>query len=555
MLTLRPYQQEALEALTRAQAQGKQRVILRLATGGGKTLIFVRLVSLLARHGRVLILVNREELVHQTLAKLEQMAPDLEIGVVKADRNETLSPVVLASVQTLARWTRLQQLAQHWQLIICDECHHVDGELVPAEGPPTAEGVGPQPCLVGNSWVRVLQHCGAWNGSFTVGCSATPYRPNGQSIIGAIFEATAYHKPLLHLMREGYLCDLMVKRLHVAGMDLKRVKTVAGDYRADDLEDAMFKANAPAQIVNGLLQYAHDRRIAIFSPGIAHAEAITALCRDRGLTAQTIIGATPWETRQAAYEAVSAGTLQVLSSVMVLTEGFDLPSIDCVVLARATRSKVLFAQALGRGLRLSQETGKQNCLLLDATGATERHNLFSVAELLGLSEATLSEEQSVLEAVAAQDEAETEADAPAQRAETVQATAVDLVRRAALSWVETPRGAFALSMAGSTFRIRYENTERSRWTVELKQKDTRQYQRLEAGLPLPYAFGVAEDTARSMGLARATAKEAQWRLRPPSPGQVQVCQKLGIVVDPRWTQGAVSDAITKVTAEWYWPPR
>jgi superfamily II DNA or RNA helicase len=238
---------------------------------------------------------------------------------------------------------------------------------------------------------------------------------------------------------------------------------------------------------------------------------------------------------------------------MVLTEGFDLPAIDGIVLARATKSKVLFAQALGRGLRLSPETGKVNCLLLDATGATERHNLFSVAELLGLSEATLSEEQSILEAVAAQEEEEDDAAATTLLTETVQATAVDLVRRAALSWVETPRGAYALSMAGSTFRLRSEDPARSRWLVELKRKDTRQYQRLEAGLPLAYAFGVAEDTARSMGLAKATAKEAQWRQRPPSPGQLQFARQLGIVVDPRWRQGAVSDAITQVTADWYWP--
>lgn len=132
---------------------------------------------------------------------------------------------------------------------------------------------------------------------------------------------------------------------------------------------------------------------------------------------------------------------------------------------------------------------------------------------------------------------------------------MDLVRRAALSWVETPRGAFALSMAGATFRVRSEDGTRSRWTVELKRKDSRQYQRLEASLPLAYAFGVAEDTARSMGLARATAKEAQWRQRPPSSGQMQFCQRLGIRVQPQWTQGEVSDAITQVTADWYWPQR
>jgi hypothetical protein len=93
--------------------------------------------------------------------------------------------------------------------------------------------------------VRTLQHCGAWEGSFTLGCSATPYRPNGQSIIGPIYEETVYHRHLLHMMLEGYLSDLVVQRLHVGGMDWSDVHTIAGDYSADDLEAAMLKANAP----------------------------------------------------------------------------------------------------------------------------------------------------------------------------------------------------------------------------------------------------------------------------------------------------------------------
>jgi hypothetical protein len=124
--------------------------------------------------------------------------------------------------------------------------------------------------------VRTLQHCGAWEDSFTVGCTATPFRPHDAPIIDPVYQETVYHKHLLYMMLEGYLCDLVVKRLHVAGMDLKRVHTVAGDYSAEDLEAAMLKANAPAQIVSGIQQYAATRRLAVFSPGIAHAVATAA---------------------------------------------------------------------------------------------------------------------------------------------------------------------------------------------------------------------------------------------------------------------------------------
>jgi hypothetical protein len=267
------------------------------------------------------------------------------------------------------------------------------------------------------------------------------------------------------------------------------------------------------------------------------------------MTARTIIGETDSSERQHAYKAITDGTLQVLSAVMVLTEGFDLPAIDCVVLARATKSKVLFAQALGRGLRLSQETGKQNCLLLDATGATDRHNLLSVAELLGLSKEQVQEGVSILEKL---EEPAEPAGAPLLSDEVV-VTTVDIMRRAALAWVETPRGAYALSMRGCLFRIRPDVTGDARWLVELKRQGGKHYQRLEAGLPLQYAFGVAEDTARGMGLAKASAKDALWRVRPPSIGQVQFCADLGIAVHPAWLQGDVSDAITAVIADRYWP--
>ena len=144
MLNPRPYQQDALAAIRQARADGKRRVILSLPTGGGKTIIFAHQVVEDARKGRVLILVHRDELVHQTLDKLQQLAPDLSVGIVKADRNEVDAPIVLASVQTLARPSRLHQLAQHWQLIIVDECHHVDGDCC-RPGPPCGPVLGGNP--------------------------------------------------------------------------------------------------------------------------------------------------------------------------------------------------------------------------------------------------------------------------------------------------------------------------------------------------------------------------------------------------------------------------
>ena len=282
-----------------------------------------------------------------------------------------------------------------------------------------------------------------------------------------------------------------------------------------------------------------ERRIAVFSPGVGHAQEITTRCQAQGIPAVTIVGSTPIEERQQAYAAVARGDIRVLSSCMVISEGFDLPSIDAIVLARATKSKVLYPQIVGRGLRLSPETGKTHCLLLDATGVTELQALFSLAELLGLAPERLHTGESVLEAVAkAPPEAE---DVPNTAVHT---KAVNLLERGTVHWVETPRGAFVCAMAGTTVRICPLGTESELYRVEMRHfKDGwRDYHLLAERLAKPYAFGLAGDTLRG----------AAWRKKPGSDRQCATCEKLGIRWNPTWTQGEASDAILRVTGDFRW---
>src|SRR5262249_38299206 len=158
--------------------------------------------------------------------------------------------------------------------------------------------------------------------------------------------------------------------------------TRLGDYVEQDLAAALMAADAPEHLVRGYEELAPARRALIFCPTVEMTYAVEHAFRRAGLAAASIVGCTPPEKRQAIYQQVRAGALNALVSCAVLTEGFDEPSIDCIMLARPTKSKVLFYQCIGRGLRLWPT--KENCLLIDATGATKRHGLLSVAAELGL---------------------------------------------------------------------------------------------------------------------------------------------------------------------------
>jgi ATP-dependent helicase IRC3 len=185
-LALRPYQQDCLTAIEAAALRGVRRQIVSLPTGAGKTIIFAHLT--VSQQPRTLILVHRDELVRQTLDKLQMVAQGtaLDIGVVKAERDEHAGDVVVASVPTLAREGRLQRLAQTFGLLVVDECHHA---------------------LPDNSYGRILAHVGAnqSDGPLTVGFTATPYRPNNAPIITVpgspgCFDEIVYMLPLMGLI-------------------------------------------------------------------------------------------------------------------------------------------------------------------------------------------------------------------------------------------------------------------------------------------------------------------------------------------------------------------
>jgi len=501
--------------------------VVSLPTGAGKTVIFAHL--LVERQTRTLILVHRDELIRQTLDKLAMVAQStaLDIGIIKAERDEHAGDVVVASVQTLQRETRLHRLAQTFGLIVVDECHHA---------------------LPENSYGRILTHVGAnqEGGPLTVGYTATPFRPNNTPIIAAddtpgCFDEVVYTLPLMGLVAQGYLSPIVAKGIFL-DLDLDTVRTRHGDYVEADLAEALMAADAPEHLVRGYRELAPERRALIFCPTVKMAYAVEHAFRSAGLTAATVVGETPIDARQAIYGHVRAGTLNALVTCAVLTEGFDEPSIDCVMLARPTKSKVLFYQCIGRGLRLWPT--KEDCLLIDATGATKRHGLLSIAAELGLLTPKTPQAGGEFEDGRAGEDGLAEPKQTGYRAHDI-----DLARRTRLHWVETPKGAWVVSLADRMLRVRPDG--QGTYRLEVRKRDERAYTRLVDRLSQEFCFGIASDTARDAHILHMVQEGARWRQNAPSPKQEALARKLGVRIAPGWRSGQVSDAIAALTGDWY----
>jgi len=370
-LALRGYQLDAVESIVEADREGIGRVLAVLPTGAGKTVVAVEVHRRLG--GSALFLGHRDELIGQAAAKFREADPGADIGVVKAERNETTARVVIASVQTLASERRLGELAGPFRLIVVDEAHH-------ATAP---------------SYRAVLDRFGG-PGTLVLGITATPGRADGIGL-GSVFDRISYEIGILDLIEQGYLSDVRGLRVDVA-MDLDRVAIRGGDFANGQLGSAFLEANGPAATADAVALHAADRAaVLVFAPSVAAAHQTAAAMRRLGIEAEAVDGGVPLGDRRAVIGRFRSGDLRVMTNCGIATEGFDVPRVDCVVVARPTRSAALYQQMVGRGTRLAP--GKSDCLVLDMVGATTRHRLQSVADLVGLDPDDVAPGETVARAV------------------------------------------------------------------------------------------------------------------------------------------------------------
>ena len=353
-MELRPYQKEAKEAIFEQWDSGVLKTLLVLPTGCGKTVVFAKVTEECVRQGdRVLILAHRGELLEQAADKLMKTT-GLGCALEKAESSCQGSwfRVVVGSVQTLMREKRLNSFDPfYFNTIIIDEAHH----------------------CISDSYQRVLQH---FPHAHVLGVTATPDRGDMRNL-GAYFESLAYEYTLPKAIKEGYLSPIKALTIPLK-IDMSSVSVQAGDFKASEIGTALDPYLQG--IAEEMQKYCRDKKTVVFLPLVKTSQKFRDLLNQYGFRAAEVNGDS--QDRAEILKDFDAGKYNVLCNSMLLTEGWDCPSVNCIVVLRPTKVRSLYCQMVGRGTRLSPETGKDHLLLLDFLWHTERHELCHPASLI-----------------------------------------------------------------------------------------------------------------------------------------------------------------------------
>ncbi len=359
---LRPYQKAAVQAVvSRYQTQHVRSMLLHLPTGAGKTVIaaeVIRVLSKTAGFGKVLFIAHRSEILDQTAATLRRHMPSLSVDIEQGSRTACQdATVTLASVQSLVR-RRDRYDPKAYSLIIADECHRA---LAP-------------------TWEEVIQyfHANKAGASLLLGMTATPRRTDGRSV-SSVFEVVAFEITRAELEDLGYLVPMAYYAVRTE-LSLDRIKLTHGDFQIGALSAVMDLPEVRSLTLAAWLEKAKGKKTIAFCAGVDHARHLAADFDALGVPARQIDGKT--KDRGQVIDAFRQGEIQVLTNYGVLTEGFDDPTVQCVLMARPTTSPLVYAQCVGRGLRTAP--GKTDCTVIDIVDRNTHQLQYGAAEMAGL---------------------------------------------------------------------------------------------------------------------------------------------------------------------------
>lgn len=351
-MKLRPYQEEAKTAVEAEWEAGRGKTLLVLPTGCGKTIVFASIAEDMVRKGeRVLILAHRSELLDQAADKI-MSSTGLGCSVEKAEQSclGQWFRITVGSVQTLMRVKRLEQFSRdYFDTIIIDEAHHA----------------------ISDSYQVILNY---FSEAKVLGVTATPDRGD-QKNLGKVFDSLAYEYTLPQAIKEGYLVPIRALTVPIK-IDFTKVGTSAGDYKPGDIATALDPYLE--QIAQEMSKHCKDRKTVVFLPLIKTSQKFRDILNRHGFRAAEVNGDS--DDREQILSDFAEGKYNVLCNSMLLTEGWDCPAVDCIVVLRSTKVRALYCQMIGRGTRLAE--GKDHLLLLDFLWHTERHELCRPACLI-----------------------------------------------------------------------------------------------------------------------------------------------------------------------------
>lgn len=350
---LRPYQSAAIEEIRARVRSGKRRIVVVAPTGAGKTILAVHIIERIQANGkRVLFLAHRIELIDQLSAKLDAIG--IDHGVIQGNhpRLRPWLPIQIASVPTLARRPSLPDAS----VVFVDECHHTTSA----------------------SFSGILDRYSAE--TIVLGLTATPYRADGRGL-DAHYEDLVIVAQTQDLIDHGFLVSPRV--FAPSEPDLSGVRVTAGEFNAKDLATAVDRPQLVGNVVSTWLSRGENRITVVFAVNIQHSKDLISRFRAAGVPAEHFDAETSEDERRAVLARIASGQTRVLSNVGLVTEGWDLPQLSCVIKARPTLSRSLDRQMTGRGLRAFP--GKSDCLVFDHAGNVFRHGFPTEPETFTLS--------------------------------------------------------------------------------------------------------------------------------------------------------------------------
>jgi superfamily II DNA or RNA helicase len=494
-----------------------------LATGLGKTEIFSAQVARAhARLERSIILVHRQELADQAIAKLRKHSPNASIGLVKAGRNDWEADIVLASVPSIGteRQLRKRRIPSDWfQLGIADECHHASAD----------------------TWRTAMDYFGAFRGTPWSGYTATMARGDTRAL-GDIWSEIVSEYDIAFGVSNGYLVRPRGKRIRVKSLMLDEVKRSRGDYQDSDLGDAMEDADAGSAIAEAYLEHCPGLRAAMFCPNVSSAQHFAGDFNRAGISAEVVVGTTTDVERKAIFARFESGETLVIAGVGVLTEGWDAPWCEVVIMARPTQSAGLYVQCVGRGLRPSTATGKTECLVLDVVGVTANHRLVSLKDLAGRDAEGREMIPDPYGDLVEDDGTGNYAPPIKERPDgQLVAEEVELFAESRSAWLQTDRGVWFIPTKDYLFFLFRQDDDL--FSVGRVSTQGGKASRLERDTLVETGKKWAEMYATELD-ASISGKYAPWRSKSPSDALVKKATGLGILVHGGMRQGEISDMIS-----------
>lgn len=565
LLKLRDYQEECITDFNARVAVGDTRIPTVMATGLGKTIVFAHLIVRWLRLNpgkRAMILVHTDELVQQAYKKMKDAAPHLLIGIVKAERNEVAAHVIIASVPSLRNRNR-RDMIRRVGLIIVDECHHATA----------------------TTYRNILTHYGAlpphpdyreldqmrrdFEPSVIVaGFTATLARSDKQKL-SDIWQACTFKRGIAFGIRRGYLLDVRGKRIVIPDMELSNVKKSGGDFQDGSLAEELDRSLAPSIVADAYVEHALLRKGIGFAPTVESAHHFAEAFEAAGIPSTVVSGQTPREERRLILKKLHTGEVQVVWNCAVLTEGFDEPTVSCIINGRPTKSAPLYQQMVGRGLRpdLSKSPDQRgDCLVLDVVGTSKDHNLrtlIDLSERVIQSPLEVDDDMSLLDMEDAVEQAEAEMFSPDEYAGQTIAEDFDPLQRTGIgAWLQTEGGTYFLPVGKEVYLLLVDSEDEPgrydvAWLTQSPhgfmhmncpgmqayvtayrtctcgmnhqggQGDITEHRALGLDMAVSWAEEVLEELGGSSALLLAGHKKA-WRKSEPSEAQLAQCRRLGI---------------------------